>query len=54
MGYSLDGPEAQKEIEAVSPEDVRADFQYCMQANPTLSLVGEETVIKAAFEAGWK
>jgi zinc protease len=54
MGYSLEPGDEQRELESVSAEDVQADFQYCLKSNPTLSLVGEESVIRSAFESGWR
>ena len=54
MSYSLEPGDEQRELESVSAEDVRADFQHCLRSNPTLSLVGEDSVIRSAFAAGWR
>jgi len=32
----------------VTAEDVRGDFQHCLKSNATLSLVGEDSVIRGA------
>jgi zinc protease len=54
MGYALSGPDAAADFVAVSPEDVRSGFQFCLQGNPVLSLVGEEKAVRAAVQAGWR
>lgn len=43
-----------QEIASVSAQDIQADYQYCLGAHPTLSIVGEESVVKAALKQGWK
>lgn len=37
----------------VTPDQVRADMKACMSGRPTLSIVGDEPSIRAAFKDGW-
>ena len=53
MGQSLDVADYRRELESVSAEDIQAAFQYCLRANPTLSIVGDEPAVRAAFKDGW-
>lgn len=41
-------------LDKVTAEDVQQDFKACFAGNPTLIIVGEEAVARAAFKDGWQ
>jgi zinc protease len=50
LGFAISG----EDLGTVTAEDVRADFQYCLRGNPTLSIVGAEPVVRSAFKDAWR
>jgi zinc protease len=53
LGLSPDLGAVARDLTAVSAKDVQADFQQCLTAHPTLSIVGEESVVQAAVKEAW-
>jgi len=53
-GLSPDLAEVKRDLDAVSPKDLQSDFQQCLRGHPTLSVVGEEAVVKLAVREGWR
>ncbi|MFL5277084.1 MAG: M16 family metallopeptidase [Myxococcales bacterium] len=53
IGLSPDLGEVARDLASVSAKDVQGDFQQCLKAHPTLSIVGEESVVQAAVKEGW-
>jgi zinc protease len=53
LGLSADLGDVKRDLDMVSAKDVQSDFQQCLRAHPTLSIVGEEAVVQAAVKEGW-
>ena len=53
-GLSPDLAEIRRDLDAVSAKDLQSDFQACLAGHPALSIVGEEPVVQAALQAGWR
>ena len=54
LGLSPDLAELRREMGAVTAAEVQQDFQHCLGARPTLAIIGEESVVRAALKDGWK
>lgn len=54
LGLSPDLAELRNELDTVTAAEVQQDFQRCLGARPTLSIIGEESVVQAALKDGWK
>lgn len=54
LGLSPDLAEVRGELESVTAQDLVADFKSCLATQPTLSIVGEEAVARAALDAHGK
>jgi hypothetical protein len=50
LGMPPDLAQVGPDLEAVTEKDIQADFQSCLGGQPTLSIVGEEAVVKAAVQ----
>jgi hypothetical protein len=53
LGLSPDLGEVSRDLDAVSAKDVQSDFQQCLLGHPTLSIVGEDSVVQAAVKEAW-
>jgi len=54
LGLSPELADVRQDIASVTDKDIQSDFQYCLDTRPTLSIVGEEPVVKTAVTAGWR
>ena len=54
LGFPLESLDANATfIASVTPEGVKADMRACLAGQPTLSIVGDEPLARAAFKEAW-
>jgi zinc protease len=53
-GLPADLEEVRRDLDSVSAKDLQTDFRECLGRHPTLSIVGEDAVVKLAVKEGWR